>query len=299
VFCSNSFATPVVITPNIYTPAQCPTSPPNLTHLEQKYWTYRGGVEYDLAPQSMLYATVSTGIHPGNINNASLATTYPQYVFSQPEKLTNYEIGSKNRFFDNQLQLNGSIFYLDYKNYQATFLPDPNIAVSATLNAARAESKGADFDIIYLLSANDRVNFSGQYLDTKFKTFVIPAFGINYSGETLASSPKWVLDAGYQHNFILASEARVVPRADVHYESAKKVGAFQPFPIDEQGGYATADATVSYESVSNWRVVGYVRNLTNKVYFTNVVVSGLVPQVRSTANISDPRTYGIRLEGSF
>ena len=46
----------------------------------------------------------------------------------QAETLTAYEIGSKNRFLDNRLQVNGDVYYNDYGGYQTaglnTYAPD-------------------------------------------------------------------------------------------------------------------------------------------------------------------------------
>ncbi|MEO6338701.1 MAG: TonB-dependent receptor, partial [Caulobacteraceae bacterium] len=74
--------------------------------------TWKGGVEYDLGPQSLLYASVSTGFKSGILFSATGRN------YSEPETLTAYTIGSKNRFLDNRLQLNVEGFYWDYKNQQ-------------------------------------------------------------------------------------------------------------------------------------------------------------------------------------
>ena len=36
--------------------------------------------------------------------------------------MKSYEVGSKNRFLDNRLQLNAEAFYLDYKDQQVSFV---------------------------------------------------------------------------------------------------------------------------------------------------------------------------------
>ncbi|MEI9852489.1 MAG: TonB-dependent receptor [Sphingomonas sp.] len=77
---------------------------------------YKVGAEYDAGPQNMLYANVSTAYKAGSTNLSIPASTY------DPEHLTAYVIGSKNRFLDNHLQLNVEGFYYDYTNYQGALL---------------------------------------------------------------------------------------------------------------------------------------------------------------------------------
>ena len=70
-----------------------------------KETTWRGGVEYDVTPASLLYATVETGFKAGGFFFSHDAPVY------QPEKITAYSVGSKNRFLDNRLQLNAEVYY--------------------------------------------------------------------------------------------------------------------------------------------------------------------------------------------
>jgi iron complex outermembrane receptor protein len=63
--------------------------------------SYKIGGEYDITPRSMVYLTYSTGFKSGGLNGTS---SY------DPEYLKSTEFGSRNRFFDNRLQLNFGAF---------------------------------------------------------------------------------------------------------------------------------------------------------------------------------------------
>lgn len=69
-----------------------------------KKFTYRAGVEFDLAPQSLLYASYETGFKSGGFFASAIDPVY------QPETIDAITIGSKNRFLDNKLQLNIEAF---------------------------------------------------------------------------------------------------------------------------------------------------------------------------------------------
>ncbi len=78
--------------------------------------TWRGGIDFDVTPTNLLYASVSTGFKPGG-GNISLSPAVVPYQF-QPETITAYEVGSKNSFLDHKVTVNLSSFYYDDKNQQ-------------------------------------------------------------------------------------------------------------------------------------------------------------------------------------
>jgi iron complex outermembrane receptor protein len=90
--------------------------PPTHDSLTSKGVTGKVSLEDDLTSENMLYATWSTGLKPGGANLNQTAILAP-LVF-QPEHVTAYEIGSKNRFLDNSVQLNLSAYYYLYHNLQ-------------------------------------------------------------------------------------------------------------------------------------------------------------------------------------
>jgi iron complex outermembrane receptor protein len=127
---------------------------------------YKAGFEFDVAPRSLLYANVATGFKSGGQVNADL----PAYL---PEDLTSYTIGSKNRFFNNLLQLNAELFWIDFKNHQENFstLDRTGAQVQALLNAGGAVSKGASVDAILRPTTADTISFAVEYDSSKYKQF--------------------------------------------------------------------------------------------------------------------------------
>lgn len=88
-----------------------------LQDLEREYTgsDYKIGLEYDLGSNTMVYVDYSTSYRV-----QSQVDYGPNYEYQPPEKLKAYSIGAKNRFFDNKMQLNVSLYYNDYKNKGAT-----------------------------------------------------------------------------------------------------------------------------------------------------------------------------------
>jgi iron complex outermembrane receptor protein len=89
-----------------------------IIHLEQraKRLTYKGEIEYDIAPRNLVYASLSTGFKPGGGNPATAPVVVPFNY--KPEDITALEIGSKNTFLDNRLTANLAAFYYVDRNMQ-------------------------------------------------------------------------------------------------------------------------------------------------------------------------------------
>ena len=62
--------------------------------------TGKAEIDYDLAPDNMVYASFTTGFKPGGGNIAEAPQTTP-FEF-KPENITAYEIGTKNSFMDKE-----------------------------------------------------------------------------------------------------------------------------------------------------------------------------------------------------
>ena len=67
-------------------------------------FTYRANATYKFNPDHLVYFTYSTGFRPGGINRAGSGAPFG------PDYLYNYELGTKNSFFDRRLTANLTIF---------------------------------------------------------------------------------------------------------------------------------------------------------------------------------------------
>ena len=87
-----------------------------------------------MTPSKLLYFTASTGFKSGGLNNVPAAAA--SIVHYAPEFITEEEIGSKNRFFENRLQVNVAAFNYSYRNYQSYQFWRPIAALGAPLAIA-------------------------------------------------------------------------------------------------------------------------------------------------------------------
>jgi iron complex outermembrane receptor protein len=89
---------------------------PNDAAVTSSKFTWRLGLDYDLSPEALLYAVVSTGYKAGGFNGGCEAgtpnCTNPrpnEALYYDPETLTAYEVGLKTRALNNMLRLTATV----------------------------------------------------------------------------------------------------------------------------------------------------------------------------------------------
>lgn len=143
-------------------------------------FTWKVGVEQDLTAANMLYATVSTGFKAGGFDQSSIPVPGSKAAQEfKPETLTAFELGSRNRFLDNRLQINLEAFYWKYRDHQ-----EPHVTIDGQgqiafdyFNAGDAHQYGLDADFLFRASAADTLQLNFEYLKSKYDSFryAVPA----------------------------------------------------------------------------------------------------------------------------
>jgi iron complex outermembrane receptor protein len=257
--------------------------------------TYKAGLEYDLTPQILTYANVSTGFKAGGANGKPPGSSIPA-VFG-PEKNTAYQAGIKSRFWDNRGQINAEAFYYDYDGYQTSaFAEYKGVAIGYNVNSQTARMYGGEVEGTFLLTPDDRIAPSISLLSAKYIDFFIPATGINLSGKPMQNAPGFTFTTNYTHTFQLASGADIAAHVDAHYEGGQWVD-YRLSPGSHQDGFWRADADLTYDSPDGkWSLTAYCHNLSNDGSI-NTANGGL--GAYEIAIPYPPRTYGLRVTANF
>nr|WP_053000103.1 TonB-dependent receptor [Sphingomonas sp. Y57] len=288
--------------------------------------TWKAGAEYDLSDRNMLFATASTGFKSGGVNQEVAPNIY------RPEKLTAFEVGSRNRFLDNRLQVNVELFYWKYDDHQETTITlDNSFFVNLrVVNAGKATIKGGNIDIVARPTANGTLRASLEYTDAVYGQFAFPtidsAFGIQFfdprstgcgigpavagplpgstgrtidcSGKRLPRAPKWSGNIGYDHSFAISDRSKIVLSVDMQLASWRWL--WTSFNGSSRAsGYTVANASASFVTADDrLSFTAFVRNLNDgRAYqggFTNPYVANLF-----AATINPPRQYGGRVSYKF
>ncbi|MDG2071947.1 MAG: TonB-dependent receptor [Pseudomonadales bacterium] len=257
------------------------------------------GLDWDLNEDSMVYATISTGFKAGGFNfGVAGSDSY------DPEEVTAYEIGSKNRFLDNTLQLNATAFYYDYEELQVFQVVDQTVIVR---NAASAEIYGAEFEVVYAPTEALKIDVSLGLLEAKYEDFVLPSnlfldgagdpTLIDVSGNQLINAPEWSGHIGVQYTFDLNNLGKLTVRVQSYLTDDIYLRALNLDPYDKQDGYSIVDAKLIWESANgNWHAEAFVNNIGDEDVISNqeVTDSGIY-----FANIKEPSLWGVAVGYQF
>jgi iron complex outermembrane receptor protein len=267
--------------------------------------TWRAGLDYDLSDNTMFYGSVSTGYKAGGFNDGCVTGTAPgctqpeELFYYDPEELTAYEIGVKTRLLNDRLSLNVAAFSYDYSNIQLSqlvaecFGPGSN-PCNVTTNGGEAEVTGLEIEGSLLATDADRLDLSIAYLDAHFTDFR-PNPTTDFSGKSLDRSPELTATLGYQHTFQLNSGGKIVAGLRSRYSDSYTLMVLGTRNFYEQPSYTKSDVTLSYNaSNDSWYLQAFARNIEDSIVVTTVAVG-----VRSSVQISDPFTYGIRVGFKF
>jgi iron complex outermembrane receptor protein len=208
--------------------------------------TYKAVISYDLTDENMVYAQFSHGYRVGNIE--------PDLVVGPEETLDAYEIGSKNRFFDDRLQINLEAYYYDYPVIPQWVEPawcildvdndglcedadgdgvvtaNDSFRASSAVAPGGAEQKGVSVSLIWLLTNQDRVTANIAYQDNKFGSYDMPAAVLeqypqaNNTWEYDDQSglrfgpPQWRGNLSYTRIFNIGENDLIEITGDLYYE---------------------------------------------------------------------------------
>ncbi len=300
-----------------------PTNPPNYLVIRSDTGfaktssssrvTYRGAVEFDVSPKSLLYASIETGYRSGGFSAAAGFETF------DPEFIKAYTIGMKNRFLNNRIQLNIEGFIWDYTNQQINHVGlDLNgRTANYTQNVGKSRIQGIEVEGRVLITPTTLVSADIQYLDAKQLAFsyvagpgTAPLTGcavtytaanaspylVDCAGFTSYNSPKWTVNLAAQQTIPMGSNELVVG-VDTQYKGARPIG-FAYLPEQQIGSNWTSNAQIQFgPSDKRWSIAAYIHNIENKripIYSSTHPTAGFF--INGT---TAPQTYGIRAGFKF
>ena len=261
---------------------------------KEKPFTPKIGLDYNFDRDNLLYASWSKGYRVGGVNapvpaslcSADLAalgyTNAPTNYKS--DEVTNWEIGSKNKFFDRKLTISSSIYQLNWKNIQQNvFLPTCTVQFVGNLGDARV--RGFDIQFTAKPAAGLTIDGSIGFTDAKFTKSVPLSSGLYLAieGERV-NTPPWTVSIGGQYDFQAFGEDSYV-RADYQYTSKlnkltlltdPRSASYQPFYrtpdavhfISLRAGhkFSGVDVSLFVDNLLDKAPINYNRNFNDSLY---------------------------------
>ena len=263
-------------------------------------------LSYRINSDVLAYANYSRGNRSGGLNLTQLASGISPVV--APESIDAYEVGLKTGLFDNRVTFNIAGYLQNDRNYQANVADPTRLAVVYLANVPKVRSKGVEIDMQGRLADNLSIYGALAYTDAKIVDYPASACPLelsnlntcNLSGYPIAGIPKWSASFGGEFKqsvaiFNAPSEAYL--GLDYSYRSEVNNGGYSAATVLEPLHLVNARLGIRAASrrmdASLW-----VKNLFDKQYFSDIAVgtgnTGLL-----TAQLGDPRTYGVTLRFHF
>jgi iron complex outermembrane receptor protein len=306
--------TGTINTVNGYTGALISLVGLNYADVKFTNFSWKAGLEYDLAPQVIVYANAAPGYKAGGYFDGDGRVVNNQF---KPEHLMSYEAGLKGRLLDNALTVSMSGFLYDYRDFQVSSqVLVGGQPAGATVNAQKARLWGLELEGQLRPTPNDQFGFTLGYLNAKYTRFDLPngdSFSnaglpasaprvpVSFTGTTMANSPRFNGTVNYQHIFDLGGDSKLIPRAEVHFESGNWL-EYHHFASSFQKGWTKTDLTLTYQAGSKWSLAAFVRNLEDanvKTYALPSVPATVSPVTVTSIMYAPPRLIGMRASVNF
>ncbi len=238
---------------------------------------WRLGLQYDLRPGAMVFATATKGYKGGGYDTNIGLATLPDV---QPEKPLNYELGLRTSWPAQRLIANLTAFHTDVKGYQAAARDAGPPPVTRIFNG-EATTKGIEFDATWrpLPTTDWTLVASGAYIDARWGAFAnAPCF----TGQTVAQgcvgaqqnltharlplSPEWSGNLASHYETEVGGALKGAFDIGANFRT-ETLMAFPNNPATTQGGYTLVNAAVSlFSQDRRWKVSVFAKNLTDKRY---------------------------------
>jgi outer membrane receptor protein involved in Fe transport len=266
-----------------------------LVHTKDSSFTYLVTPRFKFSPDLMLYARLASGYRPGGPN--SLGAVFAAPLSYGPDTTRNYEIGLKGNVFERLLSFDASVYYIDWKDVQLSFV-DPVSGAGYFINGSRAKSTGAELSLqskpLGGLTLSAWIAFNDAEL-----TNDIPPGGlgtpVGLAGDRLPSSSRISSNFSIEQAFHIATDLTATAGGMLSYVG-NRVGPFtSSSERQDLPGYAKMDlhAGLRYRS---WTVNFYCNNVTDR----RGLLTGGLGTINPAAFIYiQPRLVGMSVADSF
>ncbi len=197
---------------------------------EESVWTPKIGINFEADDNNLFYASASKGHRMGGGNAGQIPT--PDCLEALDELGANgtpssyksdvmwmYEVGSKNRLFNNRLAIDASIYHGDWSGVQQ-YIYVPACVSGFVANIGGAKTEGFDLLVNASLTKNLHLGLNVGYTNaesTKTTTGQNPAVPFIYKGDQLyIYSYKWLYAASLEYAFKMGENDAYV-RLDDQY----------------------------------------------------------------------------------
>jgi iron complex outermembrane receptor protein len=271
-------------------------------------------LRYFYTPDIMGYASVSRGFKSGGFDQRRLAEG-EDGEFDE-ETATSWELGWKTTLYDRRLTFNGTLFLVDYEDFQAESFDGAQVRVT---NAGDLRSYGTELELVFIPMANMTFGSAIGYVKAEYEEFengqctIDQVFAKYYivdgaqfgspgtasickqdlAGKPLDNAPEWTVSSYIQYDFDMGKDLLGIARLEHNFIDQYYLDQ----DLDENLTNDEVNLVNFRLSLSNhardWDVSVWGRNILDEEYYAHGID---IPVMGGYAGFVAPRsTYGITL----
>ena len=255
-------------------------------------------LSYSTSTNALIYTTISRGYKTGGFNtDGTLDSDLRDF---DSEGLLNYELGFKGILFDNRLQTQLVLFFMDRDDVQIsssvvrTRDDGSSEFIDYIGNAAAGSNYGVEFSGNFKTS--ERVDFYASLglLKTRYDDFINSA-GDNLEGREQAHAPAYQYSLGV--NIKITNKVdfglNVLGKDSFYFSDSHQI---------QSSPYNLINANLSY-SRENWKLMLWGRNLSDEDYYVRGFYFGNDPRdnyiEKGYTQLGEPARLGVTLNLDF
>ena len=280
-----------------------------LNSVKDSPFVYLAAAKFEVTPDIMTYARLSSGYRAGGANvTCKFFNTPCSY---KPDKTQNIELGLKGDIIDQYLFADISLYNISWRDIQLSvpiFDAQGNFLSASFGNGSKARSRGVELSLVSRPARG--VVLSGwvvrneAILTDDLPTNAVGTGGYGVKGDPLPYSAKWSANVGVDYDAELTDALTGRVGGSMSYVGSR----FSTFPSRVQNirynlpAYTTFDFHIGLRYNESWTLDAYVNNITDK---RGVIDRGTGRQSLSVGgtglvvNVIQPRTIGVTLGKTF
>ena len=271
-------------------------------------------LRYFYTPDIMGYASVSRGFKSGGFDQRRVYSE-SNGEFDE-ETATNYELGWKTTLYNRRLQFNGTLFLVDYEDFQSQAFDGAQVRVT---NAGDLRSYGTELELTFIPTANMTVGSAIGYVKAEYESFdngqctieqVFTKYYIedgaqfgspgtesnckqDLANKPLDNAPEWTISSYLQYDFDLGDQLLGIVRLEHSFIDDYYLDQdLDENLVNDEVNLVNLRLTLSNTS-RDWDVTVWGRNMLDEEYYS----WGLdIPTLGGFAGIVAPQAaYGVTL----
>ena len=241
-----------------------------------------------------LYLSYSQGFRSGAIQFQGLVPA--GYPTLKPDRLHNYEAGLKTGLFDNRVQLETSVYYIDWQHVQQSLkVPYQEAIVTALINGSSASGLGVDAKVSARVTPALTLTVAGNWNDLTFDA-PVSTQGVTLfrKGDRLNRSPEATINGSVDYAFSIAGrEANLSGSLTYTSPQEDRTVSGGVRLVSRGQDQLIGGARFGIDATDHVRATLFVDNITNQNHF--IVGAAAIGTPDFEARVR-PRTFGVQLE---